>query len=132
MLANASIIGFIPVSDVEAAEAFFVSKLGLRVLERGPFALVVASAAGQTIRCVPVGNFTPQPFTLLGWEVQDIYAAVRDLRAAGVEPILYPHFEQDADGVWSAPGGAAQIVWFHDPGGNVLSLSQHAGEASAQ
>ena len=32
--------------------------------------------------------------------------------------------EQDDAGVWAAPGGA-QVAWFHDPDGNVLSLTQH-------
>ncbi len=132
MLANASIIGFIPVTDLQAAEQFFSCRLGLAVVARDPFALVVAAAAGQTIRCVPVPGFKPQAFTILGWEVPDIHVAVRGLRAAGIEPIRYPHFEQDADGVWSAPGGAAYVVWFNDPDGNILSVSQHAARGHAQ
>ena len=132
MLAQASIVGFIPVTDMQEAEEFFSGKLGLEVVERGPFGLAVAMANGQTIRCVPVPGAKPQAFTILGWEVPEIHAAVRELRAAGVEPIRYSHFEQDADGVWTAPGGDAQVVWFNDPFGNVLSLSQHAGKAQAR
>ena len=30
---------------------------------------------------------------------------------------------QDASGVWTAPGGA-RIAWFKDPDGNTLSLTQ--------
>jgi catechol 2,3-dioxygenase-like lactoylglutathione lyase family enzyme len=132
VLAEASIIGFVPVSDTQSAEEFFAGKLGLRVVERGPFALVVANASGQTIRCVPVPGVTPQPFTILGWEVPEIHSAVAHLRAAGIEPILYPHFEQDAEGIWASPDGSAQVIWFNDPFGNVLSLTQHRGKASAQ
>ena len=132
MLATASIIGFIPIHDMDSAEQFFAGKLGLRVVERGAFALVLVSANGQTIRCVPVPGAHPQPFTILGWEVSDIHASVQELRSAGVEPICYPHFQQDADGVWTAPDGSAQVVWFNDPTGNILSLSQHMGKASAR
>ena len=32
-------------------------------------------------------------------------------------------FEQDDDGVWTAPGGDC-VAWFADPDGNVLSFSQ--------
>jgi hypothetical protein len=32
---------------------------------------------------------------------------------------------QDADGIWTAPGGA-RVAWFPDPDGNVLSLTQSA------
>jgi catechol 2,3-dioxygenase-like lactoylglutathione lyase family enzyme len=32
---------------------------------------------------------------------------------------------QDGDGVWATPGGD-RVAWFHDPDGNLLSLSQRA------
>ena len=59
----------------------------------------------------------------VGFEVPDIEAAVRGLGAAGVEMLRYPHFQQDALGVWTAPSGA-RVCWFADPDGNVISLSQ--------
>jgi hypothetical protein len=31
--------------------------------------------------------------------------------------------DQDDDGVWTAPVGA-EIAWFADPDGNILSLTQ--------
>lgn len=130
MLAEASIVGFVPVSDMKAAEHFYAGKLGLSVVERGQFALVVASASGQQIRCVLTPDAKPQPFTVLGWEVADIHAAAKDLKAKKIMPIVYPHFDQDADGVWAAPGGKDFVVWFNDPDGNVLSLSQHGGVAA--
>ena len=124
MLAHASVVGFVPVSDMAVAERFYAGLLGLRVVERGPYALVVATANGATIRCALTPGAKAQPFTILGWEVPEIHAAVKELRQAGIEPIIYPHFEQDADGVWTAPGGG-MVAWFHDPDNNVLSLSQH-------
>jgi len=54
---------------------------------------------------------------------------VKELRGAKIEPILYPHFKQDEDGAWTAPGGG-MVAWFHDPDGNVLSLSQPAEAAN--
>jgi len=36
----------------------------------------------------------------------------------------YDGFGQDDDGVWTAPSGS-RIIWFKDPEGHVLSLSQH-------
>lgn len=37
--------------------------------------------------------------------------------------------EQDAYGIWQAPGGA-KVAWFKDPDGNLLSLTENdtAGE----
>ncbi len=124
MLAKASVIGFIPVRDLQAAEAFYGGRLGLEVVGSDGFALVLRAGVGTMIRCVLTPNVEAQPFTILGWEVSDMRAQVKDLRAAGVEPKIFPHFEQDEDGVWTAPDGS-EVVWFNDPSGNVLSLSRH-------
>jgi catechol 2,3-dioxygenase-like lactoylglutathione lyase family enzyme len=125
MLASNTVIGFIPVADLARAESFFHGKLGLPVLTPNDgFALVLGAAGGATIRCVLTpGGTHPQPFTIFGWEVSDIRASVRLLREAGILLIVYPHLPQDDDAIWTAPGGS-RIAWFHDPDGNVLSLSE--------
>jgi catechol 2,3-dioxygenase-like lactoylglutathione lyase family enzyme len=118
------VIGFVPVSDFASAEAFYSGKLGLRVLDReNPFALVLGAANGATIRCTKVDHVVPQPFTILGWEVDDMGASVAGLVAAGIQPLRYGFLDQDASGVWTAPGGA-QVAWFSDTDGNILSLSR--------
>jgi predicted enzyme related to lactoylglutathione lyase len=43
-----------------------------------------------------------------------------------VEFVRYEGMGQDTAGVWTAPGGA-QVAWFRDPDGNVLSLTQLPG-----
>ncbi|MFI5954435.1 hypothetical protein [Cryptosporangium sp. NPDC051539] len=43
--------------------------------------------------------------------------------AAGVVVTRYDGMGQDADGIWTAPGGA-RIAWFPDPDGTNLSLQQ--------
>jgi hypothetical protein len=35
----------------------------------------------------------------------------------------YPYLEQDGLGVWRTPRGA-QVAWFKDPDGNLLSLTE--------
>ena len=62
-------------------------------------------------------------YTVLGWRVTDIVAAVRDLTARGVAFLRYEGISQDEHGIWTAPSGA-QVAWFTDPDGNVLSLTQ--------
>jgi len=124
MLSGAKIVAFAPVTDVARARAFYVDVLGLTVLEDTPFALV-CDAGGTTLRITPVGELSPQPFTVLGWAVDDVAAASRALVDAGVELLRFDGMDQDELGVWTTPGGD-RIAWFHDPDGNVLSLSQHA------
>ena len=115
-------IAFIATSRPAEALAFYRDSLGLRLLEDTPFALVF-DAFGTMLRVQKAGAVRPHPYTSFGFEVPDIEVAVSGLREAGVQSIRYAHFTQDALGVWTAPGGA-RICWFHDPDGNVLSLSQ--------
>jgi catechol 2,3-dioxygenase-like lactoylglutathione lyase family enzyme len=124
MLGQAPVIGFVPVKDLVAAETFYRGALGLTVEHNDGFALVLRAAGGMMIRLVTMPGMEAQQHTILGWEVGDIHAAVKNLRAAGVEPKRYPNFQQDEDGVWTAPDGS-EVVWFTDPSENVLSISHH-------
>jgi hypothetical protein len=77
------------------------------------------------LRVTPVGGFTAQPFTVAGWTVPDISAAVRALPGRGVRFTVYDGIDQDDLGIWTAPGGD-QVAWFTDPDGNTLSLTTFA------
>jgi catechol 2,3-dioxygenase-like lactoylglutathione lyase family enzyme len=122
MLTHSRIIAFIPTKDAARARRFYES-LGLRFVSDDSFAIVM-DANGTMIRIARVEDFTPFPFTLLGWQVDDIHQTVAEMTSKGVEFARYPYFEQSADGIWTAPGGA-KIAWFRDPDGNTLSISQH-------
>jgi catechol 2,3-dioxygenase-like lactoylglutathione lyase family enzyme len=124
MLGKASVIGFIPVRDLKAAETFYSGALGLEVVGNDGFALVLNGGSGSMIRCVLTPDAEAQPFTILGWEVPEMRTKVAELKSAGINPKIYPHFSQDGDGIWTAPDGS-QVLWFNDPFGNVLSLSRH-------
>jgi predicted enzyme related to lactoylglutathione lyase len=121
MLASSPVFAFVPTLDMERAAAFYGQTLGLDVLEQTSYAAVL-DAAGTTVRITLVQELTVQPFTILGWLVDDLEALVDALVASGVEPLRYDGMAQDERGVWTAPGGA-RIVWFHDPDGNTLSLT---------
>jgi catechol 2,3-dioxygenase-like lactoylglutathione lyase family enzyme len=122
MLTHNRIIAFIPTKDAARARRFYEA-LGLRFVSDDSFAIVM-DANGTMVRIVRVEDFTPFPFTLLGWQVDDIHQTVAEMTGKGVEFARYPYFEQSTDGVWTAPGGA-KVAWFRDPDGNTLSISQH-------
>jgi catechol 2,3-dioxygenase-like lactoylglutathione lyase family enzyme len=117
------LMGFVGVRDAARAREFYAGKLGLKLIEESPFALVF-DCNGVMIRVTPVQDLTPQRFTVLGWQVSDIEQAVTRLENAGIELKRYPGVSQGARGIWSAPGGA-KVAWFEDPDGNILSVSQH-------
>jgi len=122
MLESTEPIAFLPSSDLERSRRFFGGALALPVREMTPFACVL-SAGPITLRVTKVDDLRPQPFTVLGWRVPDIRAAIARLTGAGVEFVRYDGVDQDADGVWTTPGGD-RVAWFRDPDGNTLSLTE--------
>lgn len=123
MLSESEVMGFIPTKDAAQARAFYEGKLGLRFISDDDFALVVQSR-GTFIRIAKVKEFTPAPFTILGWRVQNIEDEVKNLTARGISFQRFPGLPQNDLGIWASPTGA-RVAWFQDPDGNVLSLSQH-------
>ena len=122
MLGSIDIVAFVPTKDAEKARAFYVGVLGLRFVKDDGFALVL-DANGIKVR-VAKAQFTPAPFTILGWQVPDIEKVVTGLQVKGVQFERFGFFEQDKLGIWTAPSGD-KVAWFKDPDGNVLSVSQH-------
>jgi catechol 2,3-dioxygenase-like lactoylglutathione lyase family enzyme len=116
------VIGFLPTKDAKRARTFFEGKLGLQFVSDDAYALVMQSGAAM-IRIAKVQDFAPAPYTVLGWEVQNIEAVVSELKTRGVLFEMYPFAQDQELGIWHAPGGA-KVAWFKDPDGNVLSLSQ--------
>ena len=124
-LRSQKIMAFVGVRDPERAKAFYKDTLGLRLVEEQlPFALVF-NAKGIMLRVSIVPKPAAAQYTVLGWEVPDIAAAVKELNAAGVEFERYDQMNQNKLGIWKSPSGA-QIAWFKDPDGNLLSLTQFA------
>ncbi|HSR07507.1 MAG TPA: VOC family protein [Bryobacteraceae bacterium] len=123
MLASAKVVAFLATGDAARAKAFYGEVLGLRLLSEDAFA-VVFDANGTTLRVAIVQDVVPAPYTVLGWDVEDIADTARRLTAAGVDFERYAWLQQDDLGIWSAPGGS-KVAWFKDLDGNVLSVSQH-------
>jgi 4-hydroxyphenylpyruvate dioxygenase-like putative hemolysin len=66
-------------------------------------------------------------YTVLGWRVDDLDAAVAELRSRGVELKRYEGLEQDESGAWTAPGGS-RIAWFAS---KMDALSARNGEGGS-
>lgn len=114
---------FIITRDRAAAKKFYGETLGFKQIGEDDFA-VVFDLNGTKLRISTVKDHKPQMHTVLGWEVPDIVAAVKTLKAKGVKFNIYEGFDQDDLGIWTAPGSSSRIAWFLDPDGNNLSLAQ--------
>lgn len=122
-LASSSLVAFVGVCDPDRAKRFYRDTLGLRLVsEELPFALVF-DVQGTMLRVTVVPEVKPAKFTILGWKVPDIQAAVSSLDKEGVEFQRYAGLQQDGLGIWTSPSGA-RVAWFHDPDGNILSVTQ--------
>ncbi len=80
-------------------------------------------AHGTRLRVNRVQKMALAPYTVLGWEVEDAPAMVRQLAEGGVAFERFAGLPQDDLGIWTAPDGS-QVAWFKDPDGNLLSVSQ--------
>ncbi len=122
MLGRAEIVAFVATANADRARGFYEGVLGLRLREDSPFALVF-DANGVVLRIQKVPSVVPAPYTALGWTVTDIRDTMTGLVRRGVVFERYAGLAQDDAGIWRSPGGA-QVAWFKDPDGNILSLTQ--------
>jgi catechol 2,3-dioxygenase-like lactoylglutathione lyase family enzyme len=121
--ADATAISFILTRDRTVSDAFYRDTLGLRFIVDDGFGAVF-DLNGATLRITHVPDHAAGGHPVLGWRVSDIRATIAALKAKGVEMTIYPGMGQDTDGVWTSPDGKAQVAFFTDPDGNVLSLTQ--------
>jgi catechol 2,3-dioxygenase-like lactoylglutathione lyase family enzyme len=121
MLSNNRLKAFISTTRPDKAREFYTNKLGLKLLSEDSYGIEF-EANGAHLRISFVEKLTPQPFTVLGWDTNDIITTVKNLNEKGVLFERYNIIEQDDSGIWTAPGGT-RVAWFKDPDGNLLSVS---------
>ena len=122
ILQNQAIRTFVPTVKPAEAKLFYRDILGLKLLSEDNYASEF-DANGVLLRITTVQELTPQPFTILGWNVDDIVSVIKALNDKGIYCERYEFLLQDESGIWNAPGGP-MIAWFKDLDGNVLSLTQ--------
>ncbi|MEE2035370.1 VOC family protein [Rhodococcus chondri] len=123
MMISGRLVSFVPSTDLDVSEMFYVDTLGFRKLSRDPFALVLDGGDGAPIRVTLVQSRGETGYTALGWRVLDLNETVARMREKGVDFIRYNGMDQDEHDAWQAPDGI-RVAWFRDPHGNVLSLME--------
>jgi predicted enzyme related to lactoylglutathione lyase len=125
VLESAELVAFVPAADLGRARHFYETVLGLTCVDATAVACVFDSG-GTTLRLTLVADFSPAAYTVVGWAVPDLGATVQRITEQSVVMERYPGIDQDERGIWTTPGGDL-VVWFKDPEGNTLSLTQPAG-----
>jgi hypothetical protein len=122
MLRTAPIRAYIPASDVARARRFYEEKIGL-VPKLSYAGGVIYECGGTEVFLYPTPNAGTSKASQAFWQVADVEAEVRDLKARGVK------FEEyDMPGITMkdsvATGGGAKTAWFKDTEENILAISQ--------
>ena len=122
LLTNSPFYAGFAVDDVAKAKQFYADTLGVfPVMEIGQGLLSLHAGNGYAVLVYEKPSHTPAEHTILNFPVDDIGAAVDELRAAGVE---FEHYDEgpiatDEKGI-ATPG--PKQAWFRDPAGNILSV----------
>ena len=122
MLNSALLMAFVATKEPARAKAFYKDTLGLQLISDEQYAIVFESN-GIMLRVQKAQEFSPAPYTVLGWKVHDIHAEIEALVQHGVTFERYPGLIQDLSGIHTFPDGTMG-AWFKDPDGNLLSLTQ--------
>jgi methylmalonyl-CoA/ethylmalonyl-CoA epimerase len=106
--------------DLEEAISFYRDKLGAAFLQKfDPPGLAFFDFSGTRILLEQSG-----PKATLYFRVDDIEAAVEDLKANGVTFISEPHLIfRDDSGTFGAAGEEEWMAFFMDPSGNTLAIA---------
>lgn len=125
MLDGANVYATIPAQDLERARSFYADKLGLQPAEEGPDGLRYRCGDGGFLLFESSGQASGT-HTQLGWDVDDIEAAVAALRERGVvfEEYDLPGFKT-VNGIADIEGERG--AWFKDSEGNLLAVGERIG-----
>ncbi len=122
MLKDAAIRVYLPAKDVKRARQFYEGLIGLVPKEEYAGGVVYACGGSEAF-LYPTPNAGTSKASQAFWQVTDVEAEVRALKARGVkfEEYDFPGFKM-VDSVLTA--GGAKTAWFKDTEGNILAISQ--------
>jgi predicted enzyme related to lactoylglutathione lyase len=123
MLDKATVTANIPAADLERARAFYADKLGLTPSqEMEGVMLVYRTVTGSAFSVYQTEYAGQAGHTIAQLHVDDVDAAVRDLKAKGV---VFEHYDMpgvDWDDDVASMGGMGKAAWFRDSENNILCI----------
>ena len=126
MLSEQQMFPILLSKDLDATRAFYHGVLGLDILREDLGERIVFRSADTCLVVTLSTIGTKDSQTQMAWLVQDIHAAVADLRARGVRIEEYTAPDPvTINGI--ADMGHSWAAWFIDPSGNCLAVVQPKG-----
>ena len=131
MLRSSKVAARIPAGNLERAKAFYAHKLGLTPVEERPGGLRYRCGGGEFSLFQSPGAASGQ-HTQMAWEVDDVEAAVDELRSRGV---VFEEYDlrglttvnsiAEVAGNYPSRGSVGErAAWFKDSEGNLLGIGQ--------
>lgn len=107
------------VNDIKKAKTFYSDVLGLDVSERN--GMLELNMEDHRVLLYPKPDHTPATFTVLNFAVKHIEKTVKKLTESGVQFEQYAGpYATDEHGI--SRSEMADIAWFKDPAGNIISV----------
>jgi catechol 2,3-dioxygenase-like lactoylglutathione lyase family enzyme len=129
-LESAKVATRLPAQDLERARAFYSEKLGLEPVEEREGGLLYR-LGGTEFGLFQSAGAASGDHTQMGFEVEDIEAAVAELRGRGVvfEEYDFPGLTTvngiaEVEGNYPSKGKGERAAWFRDSEGNMLGIGQ--------
>jgi catechol 2,3-dioxygenase-like lactoylglutathione lyase family enzyme len=125
MLKDNRVAAVLPAADITRARDFYRDKLGLEPENAdADDNLQYKCGSGTGFLLYKTPNAGTAKNTQIGWEVDDLPAAVAELRAKGIvfEEYDFPGLKTE-DGIAAFPDGSS-AAWFLDTEGNILSINR--------
>jgi predicted enzyme related to lactoylglutathione lyase len=131
MLESSGVATRLPAQDLGRARAFYAQKLGLEPTEERPGGLLYRCACGEFALFESAGGPSGS-HTQMAWQVDDIEAAVAQLKSRGVvfEEYDLPGLTTvdgivEVSGNYPSKGGVGErAAWFKDSEGNLLAIGE--------
>jgi predicted enzyme related to lactoylglutathione lyase len=123
MLDKGTVTANIPAADLARARSFYADVLGMTpTQELDGVMLLYRTTGGSTFSVYQTEYAGQAGHTIAQWHVDDVDAAVRDLRSKGVafEHYDMPGVEWDDD--VASLGGMGKAAWFKDSESNILCI----------
>jgi len=123
MLDKSTVTANIPAADLARARAFYADKLGLTPFqELAGVVMLYRTAAGSAFSIYRTEYAGRAGHTIAQWHVDDVDAAVRDLRDKGVS---FEHYDMPGvtwNGDVASLGDMGKAAWFKDSEDNILCI----------
>jgi catechol 2,3-dioxygenase-like lactoylglutathione lyase family enzyme len=123
MLANTDAVANLAVKNLGRAKQFYEGVLGLTPVHEMGEEVIVYRSGATSINVYRSEHAGTNKATAVTWNVADVDATVRQLKAKGVTFERYdmPGTRHEGD-VHVAEDGGMRVAWFKDPDGNILNL----------